>query len=125
NNKLLAIKLLYELYADKIFGLMVKKLSDRNKAEELLEKTFSNVYELMDATTGHEFSFTMLMRIARKICNPQKNHVSDAAVTMEDRILEMIICNGATISEVANILEMTDAGIRTTIKSSLMKYKPT
>jgi len=125
NNQLLAVKLLYEQYADKIYGLLVKKSGDETKAEEVLKFTFEQVYTELSQMGDKEFSFIRILEIARKLCTPVKNQSGSNAVTTEEKVLEMIICNGVSITRVAEQLQKSEEEVRGILKTSLRKYKTT
>lgn len=117
------IKNLYALYADKLYGLLLKKSCDQQKAEEILIQTFAKAYQVLTNSTNLIIPFSWFIHNVRQLCNPDKNHISTNAVTMEDQILEMIICSGASLSHVAETLKKTESEIKQILKSTLKTYR--
>ena len=117
------IKNLYALYADKLFGLLLKKSGDEKLAEEILTKTFEQAYTVLTNSANHPISFSWFLHTAKNLCTPDANHISTNAVTMEEQILEMIICSGASLSHVAQTLKKTESEIKQILKSTLKTYR--
>ena len=117
------IKNLYALYADKLFGLLLKKSGDEKLAEEILTKTFEQAYTVLTNSANHPISFSWFLHTAKNLCAPDANHISTNAVTMEEQILEMIICSGASLTHVAETLKKTESEIKQILKSTLKTYR--
>ncbi len=123
SDSLRAIRNLYALYADALYGIVLRKSADEKNAEEIFVKIYANAYRFLTKTTVTHLPFSWFILTARHYYKPVKNHLSRNAVTMEEQVLEMIICNGATPAEAANEFNTTEDEIRQIIKSTLKTYR--